>query len=862
MLTSIVVWIVKACTRFAVTTVLIALILAVAAGFYTARKFEINTDINTLISPDLDWRKRDIQFDEAFDREKTILAVVEGPTPELTNSATAALNQKLAGDTKHFESVQPLGSGEFFEKNGLLFPPVAQVARFTSQFESAAPLIEIMAGDPSLRGLTGALETGLVGVKRGQVKLDSTERPFNQIAQTVENVLNSGSGTFSWRELVSEKPLTDADRRAFIEFKPILDFNALEPGKAATDAIRQAASDLDLMGVYGARIRLTGPVPIANEEFATVADGAVVNGIGTVLVVLFILWMALHSVKIISAVFANLFIGLSITTAIGLMMVGSLNLLSIAFAVLFVGLGVDFGIQFSVRYRSERFKSNELQTALEKAAEYSAIPLSLAAMATAAGFLSFLPTDYKGVSELGKIAGVGMLVAFFSSITVLPALLSLLNPPGEKEPVGYAFLAPVDNFLERHRVIIIVGTLVVAVAGLPLLYFLRFDFNPINLRNPKVESIATFLDLRKDQNTGANAINVMANSEAAAKKIEARLAQIPEVLRVMSLDSFVPEDQPEKLKLIAQGAKVLNPALNPESIDAPPSDAENVDALKGTVESLRRTAGDAKGPGALASRRLADALSRLADSNEAVRDKTQAIFVTPLKVVLNQLKNALQAKPVTMKTLPPDLVRGWKTKDGLMRVEAQPRGDPNDNETLRKFAAAVLAAEPNAVGGPVSILKSGDTVVKAFIHAGLWALVVISFLLWLTLRRVTDVLLTLVPLLVAGAVTLEICVLIGLPLNFANIVALPLLLGVGVAFKIYYVTAWRAGKTNLLQSSLTRAIFFSAMTTATAFGSLWLSSHPGTASMGKLLALSLVTTLAAVLLFQPALMGKPRDIGE
>jgi hopanoid biosynthesis associated RND transporter like protein HpnN len=861
-LTSVVVWIVKACTRFAVTTVLIALILAVAAGFYTARKFEINTDINTLISPNLDWRKRDIQFDDAFDRDRTILAVVEGPTPELTNSATAALNQKLAGDTQHFESVQPLGSGEFFEKNGLLFPPVAQVARFTSQFESAAPLIEIMAGDPSLRGLTGALETGLVGVKRGQVKLDSTERPFNQIAQTVENVLNSGTGTFSWRELVSEKPLTDADRRAFIEFKPILDFNALEPGKAATDAIRQAAFDLNLAGEYGARVRLTGPVPIANEEFATVADGAVVNGIGTVLVVLFILWMALHSTKIISAVFANLFIGLSITTAIGLWMVHSLNLLSIAFAVLFVGLGVDFGIQFSVRYRSERFKSNELQTALEKAAEYSAIPLSLAAMATAAGFLSFLPTDYKGVSELGQIAGVGMLVAFLSSITVLPALLSLLNPPGEKEPVGYAFLAPVDHFLEKHRVIIIVATLLVAVAGLPLLYFLRFDFNPINLRNPKVESIATFLDLRNDPNTGANAINVMTNSEADAKKIEAKLAKLPEVLRVMSLDSFVPEDQPEKLKLIAQGAKALNPALNPESIDAPPSDAENVDALKGTVESLRRTAGDAKGPGAAASRRLADALSRLADSNEAVRNKTQAIFVIPLKVVLDQLKNALQAKPVSLKTLPSDLVRGWKTKDGLTRVEAQPRGDPNDNDTLRKFAAAVLAAEPNAVGGPVSILKSGDTVVKAFIHAGLGALVVISFLLWLTLRRVTDVLLTLVPLLVAGAVTLEICVLIGLPLNFANIVALPLLLGVGVAFKIYYVTAWRAGKTNLLQSSLTRAIFFSAMTTATAFGSLWLSSHPGTASMGKLLALSLVMTLAAVLLFQPALMGKPRDVGE
>jgi hopanoid biosynthesis associated RND transporter like protein HpnN len=529
--------------------------------------------------------------------------------------------------------------------------------------------------------------------------------------------------------------------------------------------------------------------------------------------------------------------------------------------LVFVGLCVDFGIQFSVRYRSERYKNDDLKAALARGAEYAAVPLSLAAMATAAGFMSFLPTDYKGLSELGEIAGVGMLVAFFSSITVLPALLSLFNPPGEKEAVGYAFLAPLDYFLEKHRVIIIVGTLLVAMAGLPLLYFLKFDFNPINLRSNKVESISTFLDLRKDPNTGANAINVMTNSDEDARKIAAKLEKVPEVLRVMSLESFVPEDQPAKLKLIAEGAKMLNPALNPDSIDAAPSDQENIDSLKESAETLRKTAGDNKGPGAAASRRLADALEKLAGSSQATRDQVQAIFVDPLKMVLDQLKLSLQAQPVSLKTLPPELVNSWK-KDGLQRVEALPRGDPNDNDTLRKFANAVLTAEPNAIGGPVSILKSGDTVVRAFIHAGFWALLVISLLLWLTLRRITDVLLTLVPLLVAGAVTLEICVLIGMPLNFANIVALPLLLGVGVAFKIYYVTAWRAGRTNLLQSSLTRAIFFSALTTATAFGSLWLSSHPGTASMGKLLALSLVTTLAAVLLFQPALMGKPRDVRD
>ncbi|MET0876958.1 MAG: MMPL family transporter, partial [Tardiphaga sp.] len=382
------------------------------------------------------------------------------------------------------------------------------------------------------------------------------------------------------------------------------------------------------------------------------------------------------------------------------------------------------------------------------------------------------------------------------------------------------------------------------------------------LRNPKVESIATYLDLRKDPNTGANAVNVMAPDEAAAKQVEARLAKVPEVARTISLDSFGPEDQPAKLKAIQDGAKILEPALNPDSIDPAPTDAENVTSLKDSAASLRKIAGTQTGPGAVAAKRLADALAKTAEASPQLRDKVQSTFVVPLQLAFAQLRNLLKAQPVSLATLPPDLVNSWKTKDGQIRIEVQPNGDPNDNDTLRKFAAAVLASEPLAVGGPISILKSGDTIVTAFIHAGIWALLSISLLLWLALRRVSDVLLTIIPLLVAGTVTLEICVLIGLPLNFANIIALPLLLGVGVAFKIYYVTAWRAGHTNLLQSSLTRAIFFSALTTATAFGSLWFSNHPGTASMGKLLALSFVVTLAAVLLFQPALMGKPREPGE
>ena len=346
---------------------------------------------------------------------------------------------------------------------------------------------------------------------------------------------------------------------------------------------------------------------------------------------------------------------------------------------------------------------------------------------------------------------------------------------------------------------------------------------------------------------------------AKAKEIQESLAKLPEVSRTISLDTFIPEDQPAKLAIIRKAAAQLNPILNETQRGTAPSDEENVAALKGSVDSLRKTAGDDKGPGAVAARRLADALAKLAQASKATREKAEATFIAPLNVALDQVRGLLKAQPVSVKMLPPDILHDWTSADGRTRVEVQPKGDPNDNDTLRAFAAAVLKVQPEAIGGPISILKSGDTIVRAFIHAGFWALLSIAILLWIVLRRIGDVLLTLVPLVLAGVVTLEICVLIGLPMNFANIIALPLLLGIGVAFKIYYVTAWRAGQTDLLQSSLTRAIFFSAMTTATAFGSLWLSSHPGTSSMGKLLALSLVTTLAAAVLFQPALMGRPRD---
>mgnify|MGYP001190516945 CR=1 FL=1 len=858
-ITAIVVRAIEFCAQYAWPVIGAAILLTIVSSWYAATHFSMTTDINQLISTDIPWRQREAAFEKAFPRYELIVAVIDAPTPELADEATGALVQKLSQQKNMFRSVQQPKGGAFFAQNGFLFESTDELGQQLSMLTRAQRLLQVLASDPSLRGVVQALQFGLLGVQGGQITLDNMTWAMTLGADAIEKVNAGQPAKFSWHELVEGRTSTASELRRFLNIQGVLDYSELEPGVKVTDAIRKAAADADFATKYQARLRLTGPVPMADEEFATIKENAGLNATVTVAIVLFILWMALRWARIIFAVFVSLVVGLSITAAAGMLMVGTLNLISVYFAVLFVGLGVDFGLQFSVRYRAERHDIDNLHEALLQSGHRAGAPLTLAALATAAGFLSFMPTAYKGVSELGLIAGVGMLIAFLSSITLLPALLSRLKPPSEPEQLGYSYLAPVDSFLERHRLPILIITLLVVVGGAPLLYWLQFDFNPMNLRSPTVESVATYLDLKNDPESGANDIEVLQPSLAQADQTAVKLRALPEVARVVTLSSLIPDQQEQKLTLIHNAAQGLDTALNPKAPASPTSDAQTISMINSTVDALNRLAGNATGTGAVAARRLATAMTALAKADPATRQQAEVVFVQPLKTTLDDLRNLLKAQAITRDNLPADLTHDWVTPDGQARVDVAPKGDSSDNSILRKFARAVQSVAPDATEGPISILEARGTVVTAFIEAGACALISIAIILWITLRRIGDVLLTLVPLLLAGVVTLEICVLIGMPLNFANIIALPLLLGVGVAFKIYYIMAWREGQTNLLQSVLTRAVTFSALTTATAFGSLWFSSHPGTSSMGKLLAISLMTTMAAAALFQPILMGKPRQ---
>ena len=366
------------------------------------------------------------------------------------------------------------------------------------------------------------------------------------------------------------------------------------------------------------------------------------------------------------------------------------------------------------------------------------------------------------------------------------------------------------------------------------------------------------LDLIRDPATSPDTIDVLTPSLADSFVLARRLEQLPEVAHATTLRSFIPEAQHEKLAIIADAASLLGPTLDPTETKAAPTDGETVQALMEASDAFADARGSG-GPSAALSLRVATALVSLATADPSRRVSAEHTLMAPLETRLGQIRRALKPEPVSIGTLPPDLVRDWLTQDGRARVEVAPKGDVNDSKAMNRFVLAVLSVAPEATGNPILIQESANAVVRAFLEAGGLALASITLILVVVLRRLSDVLVTLVPLLLAGVVTMELTVLVGPPLNFANIIALPLLLGVGVAFKIYYVLAWRNGETSLLASPLTRAVMFSAMTTATAFGSLWFSNHPGTSSMGKLLGLSLLTTLTAAVLFQPILMGPPRQ---
>ena len=386
------------CIRYFRTVILAGLILAAVSAVYAARHFAINTDINDLISAKLPWRQHEIDFQRAFPQTvELIIADVHAPTPEAVKAAARELQKALADKPGLFRSTIDQFDSPFFRRSGLLYLPPDRIEQFTEPLAKAKPLVAGLVTDPSLRGLLRVLGQLLLSTQQDLLPFDDLQRPLNTAAATLEDVAKGQPAEFSWRVLSQGDP-KPLELHRFVQIRPVLDHDALEPGGRATSAIRDIVNQSGIEQKFGADVSLTGPTIISDNEFSGVHEGIVLNSVVTGAIVLAILWLALRSLRLVAAAVVTLAVGLLVTSAGGILIVGALNPISLAFAVLFVGLGADFAIQYTVRYRAERHEKNDLARSLIGSADWVGIPLTLAAGAAGGRLLVLYP---HGLHRLG-----------------------------------------------------------------------------------------------------------------------------------------------------------------------------------------------------------------------------------------------------------------------------------------------------------------------------------------------------------------------------------------------------------------------------------------------------------------------------
>jgi hopanoid biosynthesis associated RND transporter like protein HpnN len=840
------------------SVVLAALVLSAAAAGYALPHLGINTSTEDMISADVAFRRHHAAFVQAFPGfSHSIVAVVEGVTPERVEEAAAALARALGADDEHFAAVEYQAGDPFFTAHGLLYLKVNELADLTDRLAAAQPLLAVLAEAPNLGGVAALAELALQQPGADGALSAELDRLLGAMAGPVEAELADRPGELSWRQaLEGGDPAVPSRQLVIAEAR--FDPNSLAVATPAIEAVRAHARAVGIDPAAGLRLSLTGEATLNQEELQSVRAGATVAAVlSTAAVILLLVW-GVRSVRLIVHTMIALAVGLMLTAGFAALAIGQLNLISVTFAVLFVGLGVDFGIHLVMRYREAFDAEGGHRRAVAVAINWVGGPTSLSALCAAFGFLAFTPTDYRGLAELGVISAAGMVIALLTSLILLPALLDLAPLSGRERPLGRPRLLPE---IQRHPRPVVAAAGLSALLSLMVLPELTFDFNPLNLKDRHSESVRTYRALAADPATSPDVAEVLADNLDRADALAAELVRLDLVKDAVTLSSFVPKDQDAKLELIDSTALYLGPGLEARSAAVPLDETGRRAALARLTASAEAAKAAGPNPGAA---RLAQALQRFgaAGPSAAALAELERRLAGTLPALLENLRQALGvAGPVTIADLPDSLRRHWLSSDGRARVLVRPAEPLTDNARLEAFTRAVLSVAPNATGTPIIVTQGGRVVVGAFQEASWLVLGVITVLLAFVLRRPRDILLVLAPLGLAVLLTAATVVLLGLSLNFANVIVLPLLLGLGVSGAIHVVMRWRqeASSDRVAVTSTPRAVLFSALTTIASFGSLAVSPHPGLASMGLLLTIAILWSLVCTLVVLPdvlALVGK------
>lgn len=846
------------------TVLAVEALLTLVAAIFTLTHLGVNADNKRLLSPDLPFQKHAAAFQEHFSSlDDSILIVIDAASPEVAREAARELAARLEESPDHFHGVLVPGGDPFFERNGMLLLSIEELEELTDGLARMQPIVADLTRDGSIANLSRLLRRGL-----DETSGDERARfapVFDRLGEATARVYEEYPIAISWESLMLQGSAIDPGTRQVIIADPVLDFDALLPAGPAMAKIRELAAEANLDAEHGVRVRVTGNPALNHEEMFGLAVDVGLSGLGSFLLVAMVLRLAFRSGRLVAAAALTLLAGLIWTAAFAAAAVGQLNLISIAFGVLFIGLGVDFSIHLGMHFQDEIRRGADPVAAMRSAVDEVGLSLFICTLTTSIGFYAFVPTDYLGVAELGLISGTGMFVILTLNLSLLPAFLFWRGSADEAEPAAtdhHAWLAT-PPAIRRHPGIVVATGIALALGAASLYSRAWFDSDVVAMRDPNTESVQAFQDLLRESDTSPWYADVLTPNLATADELQKELGALDLVGTTRTVRDWVPKNQDEKLEILADAAFLLDTPVAPETERPPVPLREQIRALRDLRQLLDDpslqddgTLGDSA---AKLRNRLDDFLARLeADSDPAASLETlEEVLLRNLPDQIDRLRTALEAEEFGLDDLPAGLREQMLASTGEARIQVIPKEDLTAEGARDAFVDQVRTVAPHATGVSVNLVEFGRATGRSLRQALTLALVSIAVLLFVLTRRLSDVFLILTPLVLAGAWTYGGMAIVRMPFNFANVIVLPLLLGIGVDSGVHLVR--RSHETadsgeGLLGTTTARAVFWSAITTIASFGSLALSRHQGIATMGEVLVFGMLFTLAANLVVLPALV--------
>ncbi|GMQ76082.1 MAG: MMPL family transporter [Gammaproteobacteria bacterium] len=853
--------------RRAGTVIALFLVATALLGTYAAMDLGVNSSETDIFSKNLRVMKLRADYYENFpELRDPVVVVVDAVTPDLAQDSANRLARRLQSEPELFPGVYQPDGGKFFDEHGLLYLSVSELQDMVDRLSLAQPFLSRLSRDQSIGGLFTMLDEAGEAMQTGQLEQSMLADIFESVSGAIDGYLAGRDTPMSWRQLLDASAPGKQRYRRFLLVRPVVDFSRMRPAGDTLLGLRKAVAELGLDRNDDVRVRVTGTFPLADEESKNLRVQATWAGLASLALVTVILLVGLGSLRLVVCSVITLLVGLVWTAGFAAAAIGYLNLVSVAFAVLFIGLSIDFAIHLSVQFSGQLGKGASTGVALRGAASSVGGSCTICAITTAVAFFAFVPTDFVGVGELGLIAGTGMFIGLLTNFTLLPALIFKFAHRSRIRSIGAVpgWLASLFALPVRFARSVLVVTAVIAVAALWLLPDIRFDTNPIRVRDPSTDSVQLFNEILEDGDAFPWNLNVVADDLDSARETASRLEKLPEIKLALTLSDFVPDDQQAKLDILDQAALMLLPSLDNEPGITDTTGAQvrsRIDKLETTLSAL--IAGGRDTALVDSARDLLESLGRLREKlasgveDSASLEALRGVLFDSLPERLRLLRGALQTDSVELAGIPEQLKRRMTGKDGRVRIEVLPVKDLSDQPALEEYVVAVQSVDPDAYGEGLLIVDSGRVVIGALRQALMTAGIIIILILAILWRNFLDAFLVAAPLVLATVLTVASAIALGITFNFANVIIIPLLLGMGIDSGIHMVHRVREGALpggNLLRTGTARAVFLSALTTMASFGTLGFSSHLGIASLGQLLTLGIALVLLSNLLVLPALV--------